>query len=149
MKDRYQNKDGSSRTRTTIEREDRAIVRASDTASYSWLSTIHRADCIHVSNMTLDTRLKERNLCSIRPLWRLPLTPVYRRVRWNWFCARSARNCADWGHKIFSDESYLQLCPDNNRRRQHPGQCGETCLDCHKLHRPTTRCYGLGCHLLW
>ena len=40
--------------------------------------------------------------------------------------ARSTKNCADWGHIVFTDESCFHLCSDDNHRRvfRHPGWWG-------------------------
>ena len=65
----------------------------------------------HMSNMTFGIRK--------RPEFMLSPT-VHHWVRLEWCHARSTRNCADWGHIIFSDESHFQLCSDDNFRRVLP-----------------------------
>ncbi|UYV79200.1 hypothetical protein LAZ67_17001487 [Cordylochernes scorpioides] len=74
--------------------------------------------------MTINRRLRERNLRARRPLRCLPLTPVHRQVRLQWCRERSTWNCADWGRIVFSDESRFLLCPDDRRKRvwRRPGQ---------------------------
>ncbi|UYV63385.1 hypothetical protein LAZ67_2003918 [Cordylochernes scorpioides] len=73
--------------------------------------------------MTINRRLRERNLRARRPLRCLPLTPVHRQVRLQWCRERSTWNCADWGRIVFSDESCFLLCPDDRRKRvwRRPG----------------------------
>lgn len=121
---RVERRDGSGRPRATTDREDRLIVRAAVTAPDSSLSSIRRATRTRVTTMTIHRRLRERNLCSYRPLRHLPLTPAHRRARLQWCLARSGWNHADWGRIVFSDESRFQLCPDDHRRRvwRRPGQ---------------------------
>ncbi|UYV74518.1 VPS53, partial [Cordylochernes scorpioides] len=114
-------KDGSGRPRATTEQDDRAIVRMAVTAPESTLSTIQR---VTGTQMTINRRLRERNLRARRPLRCLPLTPVHRQVRLQWCRERSTWNCADWGRIVFSDESRFLLCPDDRRKRVwiRPGQ---------------------------
>ncbi|UYV67085.1 hypothetical protein LAZ67_4003851 [Cordylochernes scorpioides] len=114
---RIQRQDGSGRPRDTTEREDRAIVRTTVAAQASTLSTIQRVTGIQVSKMTINRRLKERNLRACRPLRCLPLTPVHRQVLLYWGRERSIWNCADWELIAFSDESRFLLCPDTRRER--------------------------------
>ncbi|UYV76563.1 hypothetical protein LAZ67_14001162 [Cordylochernes scorpioides] len=116
--------DGSGRPRATTEREDRAIVRMAVAAPESTLSTIQRVTGTQVSKMTINRRLRVRNLSARRPLRCLPLTPVHRQVRLQWCRERSTWNCADWGRIVFSDESRFLLCPDDGRKRvwRRPGQ---------------------------
>ncbi|UYV79559.1 hypothetical protein LAZ67_17003118 [Cordylochernes scorpioides] len=83
----------------------------------STLSTIQRVTGTQVSKMTINRRLRERNLRARRPLRCLPLTPVHRQVRLQWCRERSTWNCADWGRIVFSDESRFLLCPDDRRKR--------------------------------
>ncbi|UYV60256.1 hypothetical protein LAZ67_1000569 [Cordylochernes scorpioides] len=66
-----------------------------------------------VSKMTINRRLRERNLKARRPLRCLPLTPVHRQVRLQWCRERSTWNCADCGRIVFSDKSRFLLCPDD------------------------------------
>ncbi|UYV81769.1 hypothetical protein LAZ67_20002317 [Cordylochernes scorpioides] len=66
--------------------------------------------------MTINRRLRERNLRARRPLRCLPLTPVHRQVRLQWCRERSTWNCADWGRIVFSDESRFLLRPDDRRK---------------------------------
>ncbi|UYV66965.1 hypothetical protein LAZ67_4003475 [Cordylochernes scorpioides] len=119
-----QRKDGSGRPRDTTEWEDRAIVRMAVAAPETTLSTIQRVTGTQVSKMTINRRLRERNLRARRPLRCLPLTPVHRQVRLQWCRERSTWNCADWGRIVFSDESRFLLCPDDRRKRvwRRPGQ---------------------------
>ncbi|UYV82953.1 B3GNT1 [Cordylochernes scorpioides] len=119
-----QRQDGSGRPRATTEREDRAIVRMAVAAPESTLTTIQRVTGTQVSKMTINRRLRERNLRARRPLRCLPLTPVHRQVRLQWCRERSTLNCADWGRIVFSDESRFLLCPDDRRKRvwRRPGQ---------------------------
>ncbi|UYV75101.1 SIM2 [Cordylochernes scorpioides] len=119
-----QRQDGSGRPRATTEREDRAIVRMAVAAPESTLSTIQRVTGTQVSKMTINRRLKERNLRARRPLRCLPLTPVHRQVQLQWCRERSTWNCADWGRIVFSDESRFLLCPDDHRKHvwRCPGQ---------------------------
>ncbi|UYV60905.1 MYO1D [Cordylochernes scorpioides] len=119
-----QRQDGSGRPRATTEREDRAIVRMAVAAPESTLSTIQRVTGTQVSKMTINRRLRERNLRARRLLRCLPLTPVHRQVRLQWCRERSTWNCADWGRIVFSDESRFLLCPDDRRKRvwRRPGQ---------------------------
>ncbi|UYV81341.1 Transposase [Cordylochernes scorpioides] len=112
-----QRQDGSGRPRETTEREDRAIVRMAVAAPESTLSTIQRVTGTQVSKMTINRRLRERNLSARRPLRFLPLTLVHRQVRLQWCQERSTWNCADWGRIVFSDESRFLLCPDDRRKR--------------------------------
>ncbi|UYV64260.1 hypothetical protein LAZ67_3000095, partial [Cordylochernes scorpioides] len=121
---RMQRQDGSGRPRSTTEWEDRAIVRMAVAAPESTLSTIQRMTGTQVSKMTINRRLRERNLRARRPLRCLPLTPVHRQVRLQWCRERSTWNCADWGRIVFSDESRFLLCPENRRKRvwRRPGQ---------------------------
>ncbi|UYV82646.1 hypothetical protein LAZ67_22000361 [Cordylochernes scorpioides] len=121
---KMQRQDGSGRPRATTEREDRAIVRMAVAAPESTLTTIQRVTGTQVSKMTINRRLRERNLKARRPLRCLPLTPVYRQVRLQWCRERSTWNCADWGRIVFSDESRFLLCPDDRRKRvwRRPGQ---------------------------
>ncbi|UYV71394.1 hypothetical protein LAZ67_8002960 [Cordylochernes scorpioides] len=90
-----QRQDGSGRPRATTEREDRAIVRMAVAARESTLSTNQRVTGTQVSKMTINRRLRERNLRARRPLRCLPLTPVHRQVRLQWCRERSTWNCAD------------------------------------------------------
>ncbi|UYV62024.1 hypothetical protein LAZ67_1007530 [Cordylochernes scorpioides] len=115
---RLQRQDGSGRPRATTEREDRAIVRIAVAAPESTLTTIQRVTGTQVSKMTINRRLRERNLRARRPLRCLPLTPVHRQVRLQWCRERSTWNCADWGRIVFSDESRFLLCPDDRRKRR-------------------------------
>ncbi|UYV61580.1 hypothetical protein LAZ67_1005361 [Cordylochernes scorpioides] len=119
-----QRQDGSGRPRATTEREDRAIVRMAVAAPESTLSTIQRVTGTQVSKMTINRRLRGRNLRARRPLRCLPLTPVHRQVRLQWCRERSTWNCADWGRIVFSDESRFLLCPDDRRKSvwRRPGQ---------------------------
>ncbi|UYV72285.1 K02A2.6-like, partial [Cordylochernes scorpioides] len=119
-----QRQDGGGRPRATTEREDRAIVRMAVAAPESTLSTIQRVTGTQVSKMTINRRLRERNLRARRPLRCLPLTPVHRQVRLQWCRERSTWNCANWGRIVFSDESHFLLCPDDRRKRvwRRPGQ---------------------------
>ncbi|UYV82585.1 hypothetical protein LAZ67_22000050 [Cordylochernes scorpioides] len=96
-----QRQDGSGRPRATTEREDRAIVRTAVAAPESTLTTIQRVTGTQVSKMTINRRLRERNLRARRPLRCLHLTP-----------------CND------NDESRLLLCPDDRHKRvwRRPGQ---------------------------
>ncbi|UYV83005.1 hypothetical protein LAZ67_22001722 [Cordylochernes scorpioides] len=121
---RMQRQDGSGRPRDTTEREDRAIVRTAVAAPESTLSTIQRVTGTQVSKMTINRRLRERNLRARRPLRCLPLTPVHRQLRLQWCQERSTWNCADWGRIVFSDESCFSLSPDDRRKRiwRRPGQ---------------------------
>ncbi|UYV79199.1 hypothetical protein LAZ67_17001480 [Cordylochernes scorpioides] len=93
-------------------------------APESTLSTIQRVTGTQVSKMTINRRLRERNLRARRPLRCLPLTPVHRQVRLQWCRERSTWNCADWGRIVFSDESRFLLCPDDRRKRvwRRPGR---------------------------
>ncbi|UYV83825.1 hypothetical protein LAZ67_X000316 [Cordylochernes scorpioides] len=104
-----QRQDGSGRPKATTEREDRAIVRMAVAAPESTLSTIQRVTGTQVSKMTINRRLRERNLRARRPLRCLPLTPVHRQLRLQWF---------------LSDEFRFLLCPDDRRKRvwRRPGQ---------------------------
>ncbi|GFV86872.1 transposable element Tc1 transposase [Trichonephila clavipes] len=45
-------------------------------------------------------------------------------ARLQWCFIRSARNHANWGCIVFSDECRFKLCPDSHRKRvwRHPGQ---------------------------
>ncbi|UYV73098.1 ACSL4 [Cordylochernes scorpioides] len=61
-------KDGSGRPRATTEREDIAIVRMAVAAPESTLSTIQLVTGTQVSKMTINRRLRERNLRARRPL---------------------------------------------------------------------------------
>ncbi|GFS94843.1 HTH_Tnp_Tc3_2 domain-containing protein [Trichonephila clavipes] len=115
--DRFQRHDGIGRPRAAAGREDRFIVRSAVTVPHSSLSTIRRATRARVSTITIDRRLIERNLRSYRPLRNLPLTPAHCRARLQWCWARSDWNHADRGPIVFSDESRIQLCPDDYRRR--------------------------------
>ncbi|UYV68417.1 hypothetical protein LAZ67_5004273 [Cordylochernes scorpioides] len=63
-----QRQDGSGRPRATTERKDRAIVRMAVAAPESTLSTIQRVTDTQVSKMTINRRLRERNLRARRPL---------------------------------------------------------------------------------
>ncbi|UYV82659.1 hypothetical protein LAZ67_22000420 [Cordylochernes scorpioides] len=112
-----QRQEGSGRPRATTEREDRAIVRTAVAAPESTLSTIQRVTGTQVSKMTINRRLRERNLKARRPLRCLPLTPVHQQVRLQWCRERSTWICADWGRIAFSDESRFLLCPDDRRKR--------------------------------
>ncbi|GFU31085.1 transposable element Tc1 transposase [Trichonephila clavipes] len=49
---------------------------------------------------------------------------IRRVTRTRWCLARPGWNHADWGRKVFNDESHLQQCPDDHRRRvwRRPGQ---------------------------
>ncbi|UYV73539.1 Transposase [Cordylochernes scorpioides] len=119
-----QRQDGSGRPRATTEREDRAMARMAVAALESTLSTIQRVTGTQVSKMTINRRLRERNLRARRPLRCLPLTPVHLQVRLQWCRERSTWNCANWGRIVFSDESCFLLCPDDRRKRvwRRPGQ---------------------------
>ncbi|UYV74510.1 hypothetical protein LAZ67_11003736 [Cordylochernes scorpioides] len=114
--------DGSGRPRATTERKDRAIVRTAVAAPT--LSTIQRVTGTQVSKMTINRRLRERNLRSRRPLRCLPLTSVHRHVRLQWCRERSTWNCANWGHMVFSDNSHFLLCSHDCRKPvwRCPGQ---------------------------
>ncbi|UYV80155.1 hypothetical protein LAZ67_18001840 [Cordylochernes scorpioides] len=103
-----QRQDGRCRPRATTERDDRAIVRMAVAAPESTLSTIQRVTDTQVSKMTINKRLKERNLRARRPLRCLPSHP-----------------CTDKSdYSVFSDESRFLLCPDDRRKRvwKRPGQ---------------------------
>ena len=78
---RYQSHNGSSLSRTTVERQDWAIVRTTVASSNSLLSNVHRVNCTYLFNITHFTFLRMWNLWFHRNLLRLPLTPVHRRVR--------------------------------------------------------------------
>ncbi|UYV76601.1 hypothetical protein LAZ67_14001425, partial [Cordylochernes scorpioides] len=119
-----QRQDGSGRPRATTELEDRAIVRMAVAAPESTLSTIQRVTGTQVSKMTVNRRLRARNLRDRRLLRCLLLTPVHRQVRLQWCRERSTWNCADWGRIVFCDESRFLLCPDDLRKRvwRRPGQ---------------------------
>ncbi|UYV63751.1 hypothetical protein LAZ67_2005502 [Cordylochernes scorpioides] len=86
-------------------------------APESTLSAIQRVTGTQVSKMTINRRLRERNLRARRPLRCLPLTTVHRQVRLQWCREQSTWNCADWGRIVFSDESRFLLCPDDRRKR--------------------------------
>ncbi|GFT33912.1 HTH_Tnp_Tc3_2 domain-containing protein [Trichonephila clavipes] len=101
----------------TADREDRLTIRSSVTAFDSSLSTIRRVTRTPVSSNTNHRRLIGRNLRSYRPLRNLSLTPAHCRAILQWCLTRSGWNHADWGCRVFSDESHFQLCPDNHRRR--------------------------------
>ncbi|UYV69341.1 hypothetical protein LAZ67_6003273 [Cordylochernes scorpioides] len=105
-------------------REDRAIVRMAVAAPESTLSTIQRVTGTQVFKMTINRRLRERNLRARRPLRCLPLAPVHRQVGTQWCRERSTWNCADWGRIVFSNEYRFLLCPDDRRKRvwRRPGQ---------------------------
>ncbi|UYV61174.1 hypothetical protein LAZ67_1003709 [Cordylochernes scorpioides] len=81
------------------------------------VSTIQREIGTQVSKMTINRRLRARNLRARRPLRCLPLTPVHRQIRLQWCRERSTWNCADWGRIVFSNESRFLLCPDDRRKR--------------------------------
>ncbi|UYV73011.1 CCDC130 [Cordylochernes scorpioides] len=101
------------------------VLKAEPTESPEFtLSTIQRVTGTQVSKMTINRRLRERNLRACRLLRCLPLTPVHRQVRLQWCRERSTWNCADWGRIVFSDESRFLLCPDDRRKCvwRHPGQ---------------------------
>ncbi|GFT26629.1 transposable element Tcb2 transposase [Trichonephila clavipes] len=87
--------------------------------------------------MTIHRWLIEQNVPSYQTLRHLPLTPAHFQARLQWFSARSGWNHADWGYIVFSDESRLQLCPDDHRRRvwRHPGQRADFSLT---VARPTS-----------
>ena len=70
---------------------------------------------IGIINLTLGTW--EWNLWSHLPSWVLLVTPVHRRVRKQWYCAKSTWNYFDWGRIVFTDEFRFKLCPSDNRRR--------------------------------
>ncbi|UYV74808.1 NR6A1 [Cordylochernes scorpioides] len=70
--------DGSGQPKNTTEREDKAVDRTAVVTSDSTLSTIHRVTSTQVYKMTINRRLRERNLRARRPLRCLPLTPVHR-----------------------------------------------------------------------
>ena len=72
------------------------------------------------------------------------------RLRLEWCCAWSTRNCTDWGRIVLSDESHFQKSPYDNSLRiwRCPKHWGGSCPDYHTPHRHTTEHYGLGCHLL-
>ncbi|GFU47205.1 HTH_Tnp_Tc3_2 domain-containing protein [Trichonephila clavipes] len=74
--------------------------------------------------MTIHRWLIERNIRSYRPLRYLPFTPALCQARLQGCLAQSDRNHADWRPIVFSDESRLQLCPDDHRGRvwRNPGQ---------------------------
>ncbi|GFS48851.1 transposable element Tc1 transposase [Trichonephila clavipes] len=57
-------------------------------------------------------------------------------VTHGWCLARSGRNHVDCGRIVFSDESRIQLCPDDNRRRvwKRPGQRADLAF---RITRPT------------
>ncbi|UYV78516.1 Transposase [Cordylochernes scorpioides] len=71
------------------------------------LSTIQRVTGTQVSKLTINRRLRERNL-----------------FRLQWCRELSTWNCADWGRIVFSYESRFLLCPDDRRKRvwRRPGQ---------------------------
>ncbi|UYV78283.1 hypothetical protein LAZ67_16000812 [Cordylochernes scorpioides] len=100
------------------------------TAPESTLSTIQRVIGTQVSKMTINRRLRERNLRARRPLRCLPLTSVHRQVQLQWCRERSTWNCADWGRIVFSDESRFLLSCGSWPYFQTP-------------HRSTTGRYGL------
>ncbi|UYV75991.1 hypothetical protein LAZ67_13002040 [Cordylochernes scorpioides] len=57
---------------------------------------IQRVNGTQVYKITINRRLRGRNLRARRPLRCLPLTPVHRQVRLQWCRERSTWNCADW-----------------------------------------------------
>ncbi|UYV70855.1 hypothetical protein LAZ67_8000866 [Cordylochernes scorpioides] len=116
-----QRQDGRGRPRETTEREDRAIVRMAVAAPESTLSTIQRVTGTQVSKMTINRRLRERNLRARRPLRCLPLTPVRRQVRLQWCRERSTWNCADWG-PVSPDLSPIEHIWDVMGRRLQPSR---------------------------
>ncbi|GFV41689.1 uncharacterized protein TNCV_3628401 [Trichonephila clavipes] len=62
-----------------------------------------------VSSRTIRRRLAEGHLGSRHPLRLLPLTPIHRRLRLKWCCARGNRTAAEWNQVVFSDESRFNL----------------------------------------
>ncbi|GFX44230.1 transposable element Tc1 transposase [Trichonephila clavipes] len=67
--------------------------------------------------MTIHRRLIERNLLSYRLLSHLSLTPAHCQARSQWCLARPGWNHVEWGSIMFREESLIQLCPDDHRRR--------------------------------
>ncbi|UYV69340.1 hypothetical protein LAZ67_6003272, partial [Cordylochernes scorpioides] len=89
-----------------------------------YVNIINRVIGTQVFKMTINRRLRERNLRARRPLRCLPLAPVHRQVRTQWCRERSTWNCADWGRIVFSNECRFLLCPNDRRKRvwRRPGQ---------------------------
>ncbi|UYV74897.1 Transposase, partial [Cordylochernes scorpioides] len=111
-----QRQDGSGRPRATTERRTEQL---SEWLSHSTgIHVIYHPTCdrgTQVSKMTINRRLRERNLRARRPLRCPPLTPVHRQVRLQWCRERSTWNCADWERIVFSDESRFLLGPSQRR----------------------------------
>ncbi|UYV68360.1 hypothetical protein LAZ67_5004062 [Cordylochernes scorpioides] len=99
-----QRQDGSGRPRDSSEREDRAIVITAVAAPDSMLSTIQPVTGTQVSKMTINRRLRERNLRA-----RLTVTILTPHTR---------------APTIFSYESRFLLCPEYRRKHvwRRPGQ---------------------------
>ncbi|GFV63930.1 transposable element Tcb2 transposase [Trichonephila clavipes] len=89
---------GSGRPRQTSRREDHHIVRNArllSTASAAIQAQVAPSRRAHVSSRTIRRRLAEGHLGSRRPLRVLPLTPTYRRLRWEWCRARGNWTAAE------------------------------------------------------
>ena len=86
---RYQGQNGSVRSKAIVERKYGVIFRATLTVPDLSLLTMHLVACRNLSNMTLGTRLRERNLRQWNTIydydrllfWSLFLIRVQRRVR--------------------------------------------------------------------
>ncbi|GFU37532.1 HTH_Tnp_Tc3_2 domain-containing protein [Trichonephila clavipes] len=147
---RFQHHDGSSPPRVTADQKDILIVRSAVTAPDSLLSTIRCVTLTRESPMTIHRWLIEQNLHSFKLLDHLPHMSTYCRAKLQWCLAQSCRNHADRERLIFSDESCIQLCPDDHQRRacRCPGQRADPLFPIARHTGPQNRSSGLGCQIL-
>ncbi|GFX02900.1 transposable element Tcb2 transposase [Trichonephila clavipes] len=100
---------GSRRPRLTSRREDSHIVRNASVqttvSSAAIQAQIAPSLGTPVSSRTIQRRLAEGHLGSLRPLRALPLTPTHRRLRLEWCQARGNWTAAEWNQVVFSDEN--------------------------------------------
>ncbi|KFM63742.1 Transposable element Tcb2 transposase, partial [Stegodyphus mimosarum] len=104
--------------------QDRMIVCQPRTIPMVSLSTIQRITVTHIPRVVLSTisRRSEAELCSQRPLRRLPLTPQHRRSRLECCRSQSSWLPSHWHPTVFSDESRFTLEADDHRVRVWRGR---------------------------
>ncbi|GFV62854.1 transposable element Tcb2 transposase [Trichonephila clavipes] len=112
---------GSGHPRQTSRREERHIVRnarVQRTASLAAIQTqVAPSLGPPVPSRTIERHLAEGHLGSWCPLRVLPLTPIHRRLHFEWCRARGNWTAAEWNQVVFSDESRFNLSSDKNRVR--------------------------------
>lgn len=104
--------------RITTASGDRLIVRdaiSNPRATLTQLCSVLRQSGVKVSRMTISRRLKERNICFVKPTSKPHLTPAMRKKRLAWANKYAHWTVEDWSKVCFSDESSFE-CHDANKR---------------------------------